>query len=49
MECEVFQTNGGAGGRADRRGYIEVGEILWIAQTVDPLIYDPFNYGEIIE
>lgn len=49
VECEVFQTSGGAGGRANRRGYIEVGEILWIAQTADPLIYDPFNYGEIIE
>jgi hypothetical protein len=45
---QASQTAGGAGGNPGRRGFVEYGEIVWIAQLRDPLIYDPFNWGEII-
>lgn len=49
IEYVVTQTSAGAGGNPNNRSYVEVDEILWIAQTADPLIYDPFNYGQIID
>ena len=45
---QASQTAGGSGGNPGRRGFVEYGEIVWIAQLKDPLIYDPFNWGEII-
>lgn len=45
---QASQTAGGSGGNPGRRGFVDYGEIVWIAQLRDPLTYDPFNWGEII-
>lgn len=47
IELQVAQTVGGAGGSPNNRSYVEINEIEWIAQTPEPYVYEPYNWGEV--
>lgn len=48
LEIQVEQTSGASGGNQNNKTAIEIGRVVWIFQTAEPIPIPPYNYAEII-
>lgn len=48
LEIQVEQTSGASGGNQNNKTAIEIGRVVWVFQTAEPVVIPPYNYAEII-